>query len=140
MKNIDLFDEYVAVILAQLYEGFPVKRGIDARKISGHTEINDWGGVADEAGNPSRKFEIAYATIEWLVETGYIRAADRSQFGFSQAVLTASALEVLKASPDSLKVKEAVGERIVRFVKEGSLGLAKEAAKAAISHGIGMIK
>jgi hypothetical protein len=140
MKNIELFDEFVARILAGLYEHFPVKSGIDARVLSGHMETDQFGGILDERGEPSRKFEIALATIDWLVDTGYIRTGERRDWGYPQAVLTASGLEVLKASPESLKAREAIGDRIVRLVKDGSLGLAKEAAKAAISTGIGMIR
>lgn len=139
MQNIDLFDEYVAGALAALYESFPVKRFVDARELCGHSDINDFGAIIDPCGNPSKAFDVARATIDWLVETGYIRAGVRHQWGYADAVLTAAGLEVLKASPESLKAKETLGEKLVRFTKDGSIGLAREAAKAAISTGIGML-
>jgi hypothetical protein len=139
MQNIDLFDEYVAAALASLYESFPIKRFLDARALCGHADIDDYGAIVDDSGRPSKAFEVARATIEWLVETGYVRAGQRHPWGYSDSVLTAAGLEVLKASPESLKAKETLGEKLVRFSREGSVGLAKEAAKAAITTGIGML-
>lgn len=139
MSNIELFDEYTARILAELYEAFPRKTFLDARSICGHQNIDEFGQVLDPEGKPSAHFEVAFATIDWLAETGYIRATDIRQFGARDAVLTAQGLLVLKASPESLTPTEAIGDKITRLVKAGSMGLAKEAAKAAISTGVTML-
>lgn len=141
MRNIDLFDEYVALILCQLYESFPVKTTLDVRKISGHTGLDEYGRICAPDGRPSKEAEIAYSTIEWLVDSGYVRSERPNPYtGYHGCVLTSQGLEVLKATPESVKVKETTGDKLVRFVSEGSLEMAKDAAKAAITFGIGSLR
>ncbi len=139
MRNIDLFYQYVAVILSQLYEGFPVKCDLDTRQLTGHTQTNEYGAICGPDGRPSKEVEGAYATIEWLAETGYIRTeSSRHLFGFSGcvlSVLTSLGLHLLKATPESVKVKESIGDKLVRLVKGGSIDLVKDAAKAIIALG-----
>ena len=136
MQNIVLFDEYTARILAELYEAFPVKTRLDARRLTGHSEYDEYGRVLNERGEPSRQYEIASATIEWLWESGYIRGPGFEQGGMSRAVLSPMGLAVLKAVPDSIKVQETTGERLARLVKEGAHEGAGELARSAIAAGI----
>ena len=138
MANIDLFDEYTAAIFTKLFEAFPRKISIDAREICGHGTCDEFGSVLNPEGKPSAQFEVALATIEWLRETGFIRVSSMHGFGAMGAVLTASALLVLKSTPESIKVSESWGERLVRFTREGSFGLAKETAKAVIGVAAGL--
>lgn len=131
MKNIELFDEYTTLVMAQLYEGFPVKMTIDARNLCGHNDIDEYGAVVDASGRPSKAFDVALATVEWLGDNGYVRYKERWALGWTNVVLTEKGLAMLKALPNSLASKETFGDRLLRLVKEGSIGLAKEAAKAA---------
>lgn len=131
MKNIELFDEYTTIVMAQLYESFPIKKTIDARNLCGHSDIDEYGGVVDASGRPSKAFDLAMATIEWLGDNGYARYKERWAFGWTDVVLTEKGLTMLKALPNSLASKETFGDRLLRLVKEGSISLAKEAAKAA---------
>jgi len=138
--NIELFDEYAARVLSQLYEQFPVKTGIDVRKLTGHVDTNEYGAILSPDGQRSRQAEIAYATIEWLVETGYIRCKKAAPpYGYSQCVLTAKGLEILKATPASVQSGKTIGDRLVQFVREGALDLAGDAVKAALAAGIKML-
>ncbi len=139
MKNIDLFDEYTARIFAQLYQAFPVKTGIDARKLCGHSETDDFGRVLDDRDEPSKPFEIAHATISWLADTGYIRGGDMHSWGMSQAVLSPLGLAVLKSVPASLKVEESTGERLSKLVRDGAYDGAKDLIKSALATGSAMI-
>ena len=77
----DLFCEHVASVLAQLYERFPVKSDLDVRQISRHQ---------------AKEAKVAYATIEWLEEEGYIRVGCRYRYGFHNCVLTAQGLTRLQ--------------------------------------------
>ncbi len=86
MTNIELFDEYTARVLAMLYENFPVRIGLDATKISGVKGFDDVGAPLDESGNPSIAFEICYATIEWLIDAGYIKVKNKSEHGYGRCV------------------------------------------------------
>ena len=133
-RNIELFDEYAARILSRLYERFPVKCGLDAREITGHTDADDFGAIVAPDGRASKEAEIAYATIEWLAETGYLRADDaHPPYGYRSCVLSARGLELLKATPQSVRVTETLGEKLIRLVAEGSMDAAKQAVRTAIA-------
>ena len=136
MENIELFDEFCAAILASLYEAFPVPAAVDARKLSGHGELNDFGRVIDDLGRPSRQFEIAISTADWLKSAGFITSKESNRYGHAGVTLTMAGLQVLNGVPDSVASKESRGAKLVRFIKEGSVGLACEAAKAIISAGV----
>ena len=148
-RNMELFDEYAARILADLYEAFPVKKPLNASDYCGHSEINDYGEPIDENGNPSKAFHIARATIEWLIETGYIRSDGMWQYGAKPAVLTPMGLAVLKAAPEqaseatpcqkSLAVKETTGDKLVRLIRAGSADAAKDVVRATIAGGAALI-
>lgn len=135
--NIELFDEYTGKMLAELYQKFPMPVYLDIRDVSGFLEVNEYGTVLDGNGNPSKEADIALATLEWLIESGYIKTRDtRSNYGFGRCVLTAKGLEVLKASPDSLKEKKYLGDMLVTAVKSGTTDSVKEMTKLIISKGI----
>lgn len=138
MKNIELFDEYTARIFADLYQAFPVKVSLNATKLCGHSDHDEFGAIVDERGNPSKSFEIAKATIEWLHETGYIRGGDMNAYGLRSAVLSPMGLTVLKSTPSSLKVEETTGDRLAKLVKEGTYEGAKDLVKSALSAGSAM--
>lgn len=137
MKNIDLFDDYTARILAEAFEAFPVKRTIRATTLCGHGEIDGFGQVVDASGQPSKFFEIAHATLVWLLETGYLRG-EIHPYGLENAVLTTQGLAVLKAVPGSLEPGEATGEKLARLVRQGSFDVARDVVKTAISAGARM--
>lgn len=139
MKNIELFDEYAARIFADLYQAFPVRSNLDACKLSGHGDTDEYGRVLDERGEPSKSFEIARATIEWLRDTGYVRGGEMNVRGMSQAVLTPMGLAVLKAAPVSLKAEETTGDRLSRLVRDGSYDAAKDILKSALTSGSAML-
>lgn len=138
MRNIDLFNEYAAVILARLYESFPVKTDLDVRKISGHEQEDEFGVIRAPDGRLSKESDVACATIEWLVDTGFVRADDRRPpLAFVRCVLTAEGLRLLQATPESVRITETVGDKLVRLVSEGAVDLARETAKALLTLGAG---
>lgn len=138
-QNMDLFDEYAAAILANLYEAFPVKKPLNAADYCGHMDVNDYGVPVDENGNPSKSFDIAKATIEWLIETGYIRSEGMWQYGSKGAVLTPMGLAVLKAAPESLTVRETTGDKLIRLIRSGSKDAAKDIVRSAITAGASFV-
>jgi hypothetical protein len=138
MTNITLFDQYTAEIFSKLYESFPVKIELEVKVFTGEKE-NDFGVIVNAEGHPSKHAQICIATIEWLVDTGYIRADRMDQNGATGAVLSSKGLEVLKSSWEDQHVKQSIGDKIVGFIKTGSKELAMEAAKAAISAGISVM-
>ena len=136
MLNIDRFDKYVALILGRLYEQFPVKTDLDVRRLTGHEEMDDTGAILAPNGDESREVAIAYATIEWLIDTGYVRAKEpHHPIGFRRCVLTAEGLRLLKAVPGSVQVGNTVGEKLIRYIREGALDMAKELVKSTLAIG-----
>ena len=133
MPNIDRFDKYVALTRSEPYGQFPVKTDLDVRKLTGHSDMDDFGTICAPNGKESRDAQIAYATVEWLIDTGYVRAKESNYpIGFRQCVLTAEGLKPLKATPGSVQITETVGDKLVRFVNEGAFDLAKELLKGAL--------
>ncbi|MEJ2002995.1 MAG: hypothetical protein P8X77_16745 [Maritimibacter sp.] len=135
MKNIELFDDYTGAILALLYQSFPVPATLDARKLCGHGEIDEFGRIVDDMGRPSKSFEIAISTLGWLESAGFISSRQKNHYGHMQVTLTVQGLQLLNDVPDALKSKEPTGEKLVRFIREGSPGLARETEKAVIAAG-----
>ena len=132
MRNIELFDEYAARVLAELYAEFPTKTYLDACALSGHEGSDVYGRVVNKNGDPSKEFEIAYSTLQWLWETGYIRADGLDNRGLTQSVLSPMGLAVLKSTPSSLTVEETTGDKLARLVKNGSMSAATDLIKSTI--------
>lgn len=139
MKNIELFDEYVAKIFGDLYENFPIPIAVNACKISGYEDTDEYGTPVDSEGVAVKDFEVCKATIDWLIEAGYLRAKNGNQYGYSQCVLTAKGLEVLKSVPDSVVVKTSLGDKLIVALRKGATGAATEAGKTAIRIGAGLL-
>ena len=74
------------------------------------------------------------ATVLWLEASGYLRFRDSTPYYVEDAVLTASGLEVLKASPASLDKGASFAENITAAAKEGG----KETLRATVSELLGL--
>jgi len=114
-KNIDLFNEYTALIFARLYETFPLDQHFDPFKELG---INEAEYQMCDKPLP-REVQVFYATITWLNQTGYI-AGDGSEPWYFVGRLTAKGLEAMKAVPASIDCSEPIGEKLLEAVKDGS--------------------
>ena len=137
-QNIELFNQYVARILAQLYESFPVKQHLDVYKLTGlSAEDPDPREVIHAPdGSKLKEAQVAASTIDWLVETGYIRADDRGYpCEYLGCVLTAKGLKLLQAVPDSVNTTETAGAELVRLLKGGSIDVAINFAKEILMRG-----
>lgn len=135
MNNIDVFDEIAAKAFAELYLNFPKKVFLDARKLTGFETLNDFGVPINEDGEPAWEVDIAKATLEWLWEAGYFRAAKMSGYGFDGAVLSTMGLTVLKAAPESITIRQSVGDKLVAMVRRGATDGASELVKSALVGG-----
>ena len=126
MTNIQLFNQYTAQILSELYSRFPERISLDPCKISGHEEIDDFGQIEKQA-------EVCLATITWLSDFGLIRVDECDQQYCRGCVLTPKGLELLNAVPEGVKDSRPLGEKLVRFIRQGALDVATETVKATIS-------
>ncbi|MDT8428484.1 MAG: hypothetical protein RQ757_06930 [Pseudomonadales bacterium] len=122
MKNIDLFNEFAARVMADLYEAFPKRVPIDFVALSGSAGV-------DEYGYPGPKCEICSETVGWLISQGYVEATDIDLYTASQARLTEKGYTTLSAVPSALKTKDAAGAQIVRMLKAGAKVAAIETLK-----------
>lgn len=138
-NNIEMFDEYVSKILGQLYRSFPIPEFLDGRKLSGDEELDNFGMVMGANGLQSKGFEVCIATIAWLREEGLISTKDGNGYGYSECVLTAKGLAVLKSTPESLKSKMSLGDALVAALRTGSKSAAAEMGKIAVGVGAGLL-
>jgi hypothetical protein len=133
-SNIKRFDELTGQILGVLYESFPVPRHLLLKELipDGFSFDNFLGmEIPNESG------EFLFACIDWLAESGYLRFKDMVQAtGYTECVLTAKGLEVLKATPDSLSTKSSLGDQLVDATKAGAKGLIGDLAGQALSIGV----
>ncbi|PTT02208.1 hypothetical protein [Pseudomonas sp. HMWF006] len=133
-SNIKKFDELTGQILGVLYEGFPVPRPLLLGDLMP-------GGISfDERIGfdvPNKHGEFLFASIEWLAESGYLRYKQKIHAtGYTDCVLTAKGLEVLKATPDSLSTESSLGEQLVDASKIGAKSLVGDLAGQVLSIGV----
>ncbi len=92
--HIDDFCRDTALVLLQLYNGFPLKKSVFVEDISGPDE-------PDEVGLHSRRHMACLGAMVWLAEENYIRFDSLIyQDGVDQAVLTNRAFILLSAASD----------------------------------------
>lgn len=133
-SNIKKFDELTGQVLGVLYESFPVPHALLLKDL-----IPDGISFDERIGFdvPNENGEFMFACIDWLAESGYLRFKNKIQAtGYSECVLTAKGLEVLKATPDSLNTEPSIGEQLVDASKTGAKSLIGDLAGQALSIGV----
>ena len=145
-QNIDLFNEYVAIILSRLYENFPVRHNLKAWEITGHTRPKGYGNPfysrkddsEDVDEEKQKQMQIAFSTIDWLVENGYVRAHERGGLQGNGCMLTEKALKLLNSIPEGVQQpEETLGETLARLLKEGGRDAAKGLVTQLFTSGLG---
>lgn len=132
-SNIKQFDELTGQVLGVLYESFPVPCVLLLKDLT-----PDGISFDEHIGFdvPNEKGEFLLASIEWLAESGYLRFKDKLQAtGYTECVLTAKGLEVLKATPDSLSTESSLGEQLVDASKKGAKKVVGDLAGQVMSIG-----
>ena len=122
-KNMDLFNKGAALILAKLYDEFPKPIHLNIT----HLDEN----MSDEEG------EVYGATLMFLRDEGFIRCGESLHRGLmtSNVVLSSKGLDILNSTPDALKEKISLGEKIKEVAKNGT----KEAISTVIQAVIGTV-
>lgn len=125
--------------MAFLYENFPLEKTIRIRNLIDDAPIDVT--LENGATVPSKECEIAFATIKWLIEAGYISAKGHPYASFSDAVLTAKGLELLKLTPDSLT--ESFGDTLLAASKgavtEGTKDVIGQVTSKALTAGLSIL-
>lgn len=133
MKNIELFDLYAGKVLAKLYESFPLKIDIDVCEMLG-LEIDQ------ESLDIPKECDIFNDTVEWLKQSGFIYYDQKFPYAYSRVVLSAVGLETLKATPQSIKARDGVGEMMRDAVIRGKNEAIRTAVRMALSHAAGWLR
>ncbi|MCA8285785.1 hypothetical protein [Burkholderia vietnamiensis] len=134
-SNIEKFDLLVAKLLANLYERFPVATGVAADAYG--VNASDYFRF-DDSVDPDIAYELDFFcnTLRWLRRADYIHYADEINGGtFNGVVLTAKALEILKATPQSLRQSKPLGDYLVDSARSGATDALKQGVTAALSAG-----
>lgn len=134
MENIDDFNLGCALILARLYEAFPVAVTLDVRPLA-----------ADAVGgldHIERRRAVFSATVRFLAEEGFLTYSSKAGPGdgdvFSGCRLTARGLAQLSKTPEAIRPPaKTLGERIVSWTREAGSGAALEAVRALIAQALG---
>ena len=139
-KNIDIFNKYTGEILKLLYENFPVCYDLNISDIINNTSI--------KTTYAQDKIElICSETVYWLRDSGFITFAQPQEKlhsimryeatpQFMCVILTAKGLEILKQTPDSIKPKETLGDKLVEAVSKNASTVVSDIVSTAISGSI----
>jgi hypothetical protein len=127
--NIDRFNRTVLLVLAQLYEAFPVPVDVDTRALAMATVPE--GAIFDDT---FASFEPAYYTINFLVQEGYLTHLHGpiDVTSFFKARLTAKALVAMGSTPNALTHSETVSARVGAVVKAGVREASAEMVKKTV--------
>jgi hypothetical protein len=120
-QNIDDFNRGAAIMLARLYQSFPIPIVIQTAQLDECADV-----PADL--RPARRREravITSATLGFLADEGFLRYTDRAgpeaDRSFSAVRLTSKGLAALSRTPDVLEpVNPPLGDRLIGWIGEGT--------------------
>ncbi|TWD52523.1 hypothetical protein [Pseudomonas sp. SJZ131] len=137
--NIDEFDKAVGLILAKLYQSFPMRILIEPIITE---SLSPFDPTIDGWDKPYfRQRDIFKCTMSWLIQAGYIWSEKQDGLAelsgiFKECVLSAKGLEVLKA-PDSLSGLS-IGAQLQDAARDGVLSSIKSLTEKALGIGAKM--
>ncbi len=143
MRNIDIFEAYSALLLAHLYEHFPLRVNVNAYELAMKIDETLW----DESKTPLehapfiQKYNqhkspvgLAKPTIQWLKLAGLIDYESENDSEFSKMVLTPKGLESIKVDPDvENKLLKAANSMLIEASKQTAQNELKEVFSSIIS-------
>lgn len=147
MQNMDLFNYNVGYIFAQLQREFPRRVQLSPVNLIDAKECNE---TINDVGEYTYKYlrngkieylkdelEIAFDTIRWLYETGYLIGTVNPSNMSSYVTLSPKSLELLKTVPSSLAiegVKKTIGDELEDAFKTAAKDQISDVAKRALSN------
>ncbi|PNG32209.1 hypothetical protein A1395_22135 [Pseudomonas protegens] len=137
-SNIERFDELTGLVFSKLYQSFPIAIDLHVMQFA-DALVYDKPLNEDELSQGGEPLEFFDNTIQWLIESGYVvsRHISSYRYTFETCTLTAKALEVLKAVPQSVG-GETLGGRLAAAAADGATGKLKELAGEVLSKGYGL--
>ena len=139
MKNIESFNIAVAEVFGKCYQAFPMR--IDVSVIDVGEAIHEALGPGYEHDIYKRnsEYDIARASINWLIESGYLLHRNDTHISFNAVTLSPKGLEVLNAKPKELQIKATLGEELSKGVKVIGKDAALSFVKTALSYGAKLV-
>ena len=141
MKNIEEFNIAVGEIFGACYSEFPKPTRV--YKIIIGKAIKDGMGVEydpDYTNLDEHEYKVVEHALSWLIRAGYIwEERDSTQSSSQNIRLSPLGLEVLKAVPDALQVKESIGEQLSKGVKSLGKEVLSTAVSTALSIGLNSV-
>lgn len=126
----------VGKVFAELYLSFPLPHVLQAETfMESTTRRHD----TYEMDLPSDDAEFFIATVEWLIQSGFIYGEPRYYTHVEKAVLTAKGLEVLHAIPNSLDTGPSLGARMADAAKAGGKETLRGLVTEALSLGAKLV-
>lgn len=131
MDNIETFNTVVGLVLADLYDNFPVPISL-----TGLLYAQTAGLIPEGERMETEDHLPASAAIEWLIAEGYVRCSSENPDGIFVAacVLSQKGLQLLSI-PDSLQEQQSLGNKISKAAKNATHTGLKEIAKTVICEG-----
>ena len=131
MKNIEIFHALSGLVLADLYEQFPLKVNVRPGDLAIRLDDELWeDSLLPDENQPNvstyiRRYSpaaLARPTVEWLAGAGLITYADMRDGEFKGVCLTARGLEVIST-------KSGPAGRLLEVAKELTVEAGKESAR-----------
>lgn len=130
IKNVEIFNESVALIFAELYENFPVPTSLNYTKLASRLFKDD------ETVDADTILDVFINTITWLKNSGYIWLSSESELEVFGATLNPKGLEVLKIIVQHTESGSSIGERLVDTINQSTREERSELIKTALTEGI----
>jgi len=120
---MELFNKGAALILSKSYDEFPIPIYLNIAQLDEN--------MTDEEG------EIYSATLKFLHDEGFVRCGKSLNRGLmtSNVILSSKGLDILNSTPDSLKEKVSLGDKVKDVASNGT----KETISAVIQAVVGSI-
>lgn len=131
VSNIEKFDDIASRIFAELYQSFPIPRNLRTDDYLDNETRWDETYKQDVFVDSGEFFE---ATVNWLMAAGYFTGSFNHYSRVEDAVLTSKGLEVLRATPASLKGGPSIGEQLAGAAKAGGA----ETMRGLLSEALGI--
>ena len=96
-------------------------------------------GYEDDIYKRNSEYDIARASINWLIESGYLLHRNDTHISFNAVTLSPKGLEVLNAKPKELQIKATLGEELSKGVKVIGKDAALSFVKTALSYGAKLV-
>lgn len=131
MTNIDIFKSISGLVMAELYDAFPIPINISATNLAcklgdeywGHSTVSDPEQPHIQIYNRRRSpAAIAAPTIEWLASAGLLSYQSQKDRDFNSVVLTPKGLQAIESD-------QKTGKSLLMAVQELGVDASRDVAK-----------